>query len=285
VLGQAQCEAVLGEIDYLLGDFESARAMVTSGERHFASLDQPLGRGQCLLLLSWVEHSEGAVERSRRLALEARTEFDRVGYRLGTAQANASLAHVEHRMANLRNAESGALDALIAFEALRTPRGQAACRRLLAMIGVDLDDVDMTALHSDWCLRLYSDLADPWGILEGKVLVAQLALLRRDFETAEALLVECATLEVEEPEPRQHQLLTEAWLACELGNLGEAEEVLDRAIRVFPESRRVGDHTPHLLARLSRFPWPSATRTLLESWRSELKRPARSPSPSVTNEA
>jgi serine/threonine protein kinase/tetratricopeptide (TPR) repeat protein len=285
VLGQAQCEAVLGEIDYLLGDFESARAMVTSGERHFASLDQPLGRGQCLLLLSWVEHSEGAVERSRRLALEARTEFDRVGYRLGTAQANASLAHVEHRMANLRNAESGALDALIAFEALRTPRGQAACRRLLAMVGVDLDDVDMASLHSDWCLRLYTDLADPWGILEGKVLVAQLALLRREFETAETLLAECAALAVEEPEPRQHQLLTQAWLACEVGSLEEAEELLDRAIRVFPESRRVGDHTPHLLARLSRFPWPTATRTLLESWRSELKRPARSPSPSTTNEA
>jgi serine/threonine protein kinase len=285
VLGQAQCEAVLGEIDYLLGDFESARVMVTSGERHFASLAQPLGRGQCLLLLSWVEHSEGAVERSRRLALEARTEFDRVGYRLGTAQANASLAHVEHRMANLRSAETGALDALIAFEALRTPRGQAACRRLLAMIGVDLDDVEMASLHSDWCLRLYSDLADPWGILEGKVLVAQLALLRRELETADTLLAECAALEVEEPEPRQHQLLTQAWLACELGNADEAEELLDRAMRVFPESRRVGDHTPHILARLSRFAWPPATRAVLDTWRAELRRPARSPSPSTTNEA
>jgi hypothetical protein len=128
-------------------------------------------------------------------------------------------------------------------------------------------------------------LADPWGILEGKVLVAQLALLRRELESADSLLAECAALEVQEPEPRQHQLLTQAWLACELGNLEEAEELLDRAMRVFPESRRVGDHTPHLLARLSRFSWPTSTRALLDAWRAELRRPARSPSPSVTNEA
>jgi serine/threonine protein kinase/tetratricopeptide (TPR) repeat protein len=282
VLGQAQCEAVLGEIEYLLGEFELARAMVTAGERHFASIDQPLGRGQCLLLLSWVEHSEGAVERSRRLALEARTEFERVGYRLGTAQANASLAHVEHRMANFRNAESGAFDALVSFESLRTPRGQAACRRLLAMIGVDLDDAEMAALHSDWCLRLYSDLNDPWGILEGKLLTAQLALLEHELESAESILEECAELEVEEPEPRQHYLLTRAWLACERGDTTAAHDFVERAMHVFPESRRVGDHSPQLIARLSRYGWPEATRSLLSSWRAELKRPTRvAPGPSL----
>src|SRR5690606_20841222 len=138
-LGQAQTEAVLAELGYLLGDFEAARSYVTSGERNFAAINQPLGRGQCLLLSSWIEHSEGAVERSRKLALQARAEFERVGYRLGTAQAHASLAHVEHRMMNLHAAEAGAEEALLAFEALRTPRGQAACRRLLTMVAIDTD--------------------------------------------------------------------------------------------------------------------------------------------------
>src|SRR5690606_23333894 len=142
-LGQAQTEAVLAELGYLLGDFEAARGYVASGEQNFAAIDQPLGRGQCLLLSSWIEHSEGAVERSRKLALQARAEFERVGYRLGTAQAHASLAHVDHRMLNFKSAQGGAQDALLSFESLRTPRGQAACRRLLAMLGVDMDEPDL----------------------------------------------------------------------------------------------------------------------------------------------
>jgi uncharacterized membrane-anchored protein len=150
------------------------------------------------------------------------------------------------------------------------------------MIGVDLDDAEMAALHSDWCLRLYSDLNDPWGILEGKLLTAQLALLEHELESAESILEECAELEVEEPEPRQHYLLTRAWLACERGDTTAAHDFVERAMHVFPESRRVGDHSPQLIARLSRYGWPEATRSLLSSWRAELKRPTRvAPGPSL----
>ena len=34
VLGQAQCEAVIGEIEYLLGNYERARAVIEAGESH-----------------------------------------------------------------------------------------------------------------------------------------------------------------------------------------------------------------------------------------------------------
>src|SRR5690606_2575932 len=142
-------------------------------------------------------------------------------------------------------------------------------------IGVDLDDVEMAALHSEWCLRLYTDLDDPWGILEGKLLTAQLALLEHRLDDAATILDECASLQVEEPEPRQHHLLTRAWLACERGQLQEAHDLIEQAMRAFPESRRVGDHAPQLLARLSRYPWPSALRPLIATWRAELKRPTR----------
>jgi serine/threonine protein kinase len=273
-LGQAQTEAVLAEIGYLLGDFESARTYVDAGERHFAALDQPLGRGQCLLLSSWVEHSEGAVERSRRLALEARGEFERVGYRLGTAQANASLAHVEHRMFNFHAAQVGAEEALVAFESLRTPRGQAACRRLLAMVGIDTDDDAMAAHNTEWCAQLSADLDDPWGIVEAKVLEAQGALLRHDLDKAEKLLRESSELAVEEPEPHQHRFLTEAWLSRERGQMAEAKERIISAMETFPNRHRVGDHTVHLLARLSRFTWPAGTHQLISSWRATLSRSA-----------
>ncbi|MCH2110707.1 MAG: AAA family ATPase, partial [Polyangiaceae bacterium] len=272
ILGQAQAEAVLAEIGYLLGDFESARPLAQSGERHFASIDQPLGRGQCLLLLSWIEHSEGSVESSRRLALEAREEFERVGYRLGTAQTDASLAHVEHRMLNLRAAEKGANDALIGFESLRTPRGQAACRRLLAMVGIDADDIPLARRNAEWCAQIYQDLDDPWGVVEAKVLEAQIEIMERNFESARKLLDACEQMNVEEPEPHQHRLLAEAWYFRELNKIEEAEVALARAKEIFPEERRIGDHSFHLLARLSRYSWPEGTLQLLRRWREVLQR-------------
>jgi serine/threonine protein kinase/tetratricopeptide (TPR) repeat protein len=272
-LGRAQTEAVLAEIGYLLGDFEAARRYVADGERNFATIDQPLGRGQCLLLASWIEHSEGAVERSRRLALQARGEFERVGYRLGTAQANASLAHVEHRMLNLKLAEAGAQDALISFEALRTPRGQAACRRLLAMLGIDMDDLPLASQNAEWASRIYDDLDDPWGVVEAKVLEAQVALMTRDTARAAALLSECADTNVEEPEPRQHRLLTEAWLLLESEDPEEAQIRVEAAMKCFPDKRRVGDHTPHMLSRLSRYRSPAHLTQLLADWRHDLATP------------
>ncbi|MBX3125987.1 MAG: protein kinase [Polyangiaceae bacterium] len=268
VLGQAQCEAVLGEIEYLLGNYERAREVVTAGESHFALLSQPLGRGQCLLLLSWLEHSEGVTERAQRLTLEARSEFERAGYRLGIAQADVSLAHVEHRMMNFHSAEVGAKDALGAFEPLRNPRGQAGSERLLAMVGIDTDDLDMGELHATRALEIYTQMGDPWGLLEATVLLAQVALARRDVDGAAQLLERAAAYQIQEAEPRQHFLLTRAWLEWAQGEADKAFESLEAAADVFGARSRAGDHTPHLLARLSRLPLPEHARLRIEAWRS-----------------
>jgi tetratricopeptide (TPR) repeat protein len=274
-LGMAQCEATLGEIEYLLGNYEAARECVQRAERHFAKLSQPLGRGQCLLLLSWLDHSEGATERSRRLTLEARSEFERAGYRLGIAQANTSLAHVEHRLMNFNSAERGAQEALTAFETLRTPRGQAACERLLAMIALDTDDVDLAELHADRALAIYSEMGDPWGVLESKLLQSQVVLAHFDTERAAALLEECGTFRLEEAEPRQHLLLTRAWWALLVGDGDRAFEALDAAADVFGQRSRAGDHTPHLVSRLSRLEWPEHARERIAAWMALLNDRAR----------
>jgi tetratricopeptide (TPR) repeat protein len=270
VLGKALCQSVAGEIEYVLGDYEQARDTIVQAERNFAELDQPLGRGQCLLLLSWIEHSEGATERSRRFASEARAEFERAGYRLGTAQADASLAHVEHRLMNYHGAETGALEALAVFETLRTPRGQAACDRLLAMIGLDTDDAESAELHGERALRLYSKTNDPWGVMETKLLLCQVALFRHDSARARELLEECSRIAVEDPEPRQHFLLTRAWLEAENNDLDQALDSIDSAAEVFGPRSRAGDHAPQLLARLFRYRWSDLARSRLEAWRAIL---------------
>ena len=270
VLGMAQSEAVIGEIEYLLGNYDRGRTVIQAGEQHFAELGQPLGRGQCLLLLSWIDHSEGVTERSRRLTLEARAEFEKAGYRLGIAQANASLSHVEHRLMNFYSAELGALEALTAFEALRTPRGHAACERLLAMIGIDTDDLDMAEIHADLSSAVYTQMRDPWGIIETTLLSCQISLARRDLEGAHATLMEAAAIAVQEAEPRQHYLLTQAWYYIESGDADKAYESLEAAAEVFGERSRAGDHTPHLLGRLSRKKWPEHAKNRIEAWRALL---------------
>jgi hypothetical protein len=175
-------------------------------------------------------------------------------------------------MFNFYAAHVGAEEALVAFESLRTPRGQAACRRLLAMVGIDTDDGAMAAHNIEWCAQLSADLDDPWGIVEAKVLAAQEALLRHDLDKAERLLKEGSELAVEEPEPHQHRLLTEAWLSRERQEMDTAKERIVAAMATFPNRHRVGDHTVHLLARLSRFTWPTATGQLITSWRTALNR-------------
>jgi eukaryotic-like serine/threonine-protein kinase len=266
-LGLAQCEAVAAWIEYLLGNHDKAREIAREGEEHFASLDQPLGRGQCLLVLSWVDHHEGATERSRRLTTEARGEFERAGYRLGLAQTDASLAHIEHRLMNYFSAEQRAKEAAGLFEGLRTPRGQAECERLLAMVGIDTDELEMAEQRADRALEIYSRMSDPWGVVEAKLLKCQIALARGRLDGARAVLGEIQRLGVKEPEPKQHALLTEAWLAVESGDVEGATAALDAAADVFNDRSRVGDHTPHLLGRLSRLPWPPHAQARIDAWR------------------
>jgi eukaryotic-like serine/threonine-protein kinase len=275
VEGQAQCEAAVGEIHYMLGHYDEARRAGELGERHFAELKQPLGRGQCLLLLSWLEHSEGMLERARRVASDARAEFGRCGYRLGMAQADASLAHVEHRLMNFFSAERGALEALNSFSSLKTPRGQAACARLLAMVALDTDDVDLAQSHAERAMELYSHLGDPWGTVEASLITCQVHLVRHELGPARELLDRLARDPSAQVEPRQHLLLTRAWLEIASGDVDRAFSAIDAAAEVFDQRSRAGDHTPHLLGRLSRFPWPKHALERIEVWRTALTERSR----------
>jgi hypothetical protein len=176
---------------------------------------------------------------------------------------------------NFHSAERGALDALTVFETLRTPRGQAACARLLAMIGLDSDDIQMAELYGERAHRLFSKSGDPWGIVEAKLLMCQAALAHHDLRRAERLLEDSYRIPIEEAEPRQHMLLTRAWLEAEQGELEQALASIEAAADVFAPRSRAGDHSPHLLSRLARYRWTTAQRERLDIWRSVLNDRAR----------
>jgi hypothetical protein len=223
-----------------------------------------------------VEHSDGATERARNLNLEAHAEFERCGYRLGQAQTQASLGHIEHRLSNFYNGERYAQEALGLFESLKTLRGQSACERLLAMISLDTDNLDTGELHAVRAEKLYSEMRDPWGVVEARLLRAQLALARGDLPEARRIPMQAREVTVREPEPRQHYLLTRAWFQLVTQDTRSAKEALNAARTVFSHPRQVGDHTPQLLARLTRLDWsdPEALDTI-DEWRSAIHDHAR----------
>ncbi len=275
-LAAAQAGTVIAEIEYLLGRYESARRVSQEAEGIFAELGFALGRGQSLLLQSWVAHSEGDVEVARNLAVEARAQFEEAGYRLGQAQVDVMLAHIEYRLLNFRTAEQNARSGLVAMNELFSKRGVAACERLLGLIGLDTDNLDMAELHIAAAARRYEDLGDAWGRVEGRALLCQVALARGRVADAQEHLDAARRLEVEEAEPRQHLLLTEAWLEQAAGNPGAATTALEAAATVYPHRWQGGDHAPLLLARLSRLSWSPETLDRLETWRALLGGPGRS---------
>jgi serine/threonine protein kinase/tetratricopeptide (TPR) repeat protein len=268
VLGMAQSEAAVAEIAYLQGNYERARSAAERGATHFADQGRLLGRGQCLLLSCWIAHSEGRTSRARRLTLEARAELERSGYRPGLAETTLLLAHIEHRLSNFFSAMREGQEALGLFEALGMPRGAASCERLLAMVAVDTDDLDNAFVHAGRSLRFYEMMREPSGQSEAELLMAQVHLARGELSDARPLLERVGEKFGEERGPRQHYLLSQAWLELELGDVDQAHRALGSAANCFSELCQAGEHTSQLLARLSRLRWPGTEALdLIEEWR------------------
>jgi hypothetical protein len=238
-------------------------------------------------LLAVIEGAVGAFRRGRELLTQARAGFDAIGYRLGIAQCDVALGHADHRASDFAGARARALAARASFRELQNPRGEAACERLLAMVALDSDDYDAAEAHAQVALRIHDRLQDPWGQLESRLLLAQVALARGD-DRAESLVSDCDALVLDEAEPRQHRHLTRAWLAQRQRRWADASAELDQARTAFvvssPEGRgvraaearsRTGDHTPQLLARLSRLEWAGPALEKIQSWLEQVEAAGR----------
>jgi thioredoxin-like negative regulator of GroEL len=110
-------------------------------------------------------------------------------------------------------------------------------------------------------------MTDPWGVVEAQLLLCQSYLAAGKVDSAKKVLKEVQAAGVKEPEPKQHALLTEAWLAQQTGDVESAQTSLDAAASVFSDRTRAGDHTPHLLGRLSRLGWPEGAQKRIDAWR------------------
>jgi hypothetical protein len=151
------------------------------------------------------------------------------------------------------------------------------------MVALDTDDFDAAEAHARVAFRIYQRLQDPWGELEARLLLAQAALARGD-ERAASLVAACDRVTLEEAEPRQHRHLTRAWLAQQQHNWVEAASEVDDAraafvvsspegggIRAAEARSRTGDHTPHLLVRLSALDWEGPALEKIEGWLTQIE--------------
>ncbi len=256
--GRAQCEVVLGELDYLLADHNLAQQELTHALGPLERARDVLRGGQCLILLALIAIARNDPNAARAYLTDARRGFDRIGYRLGTAQCDVALAHADHRCGELEAAKARSNNALAAFRMLRTPRGQTAACRVMAMAEIDGGELAEAEQHARECLELFETMGDPWGLVESKLLIAQVALARGAPE-AEALIEEIDVTGVQEREPLQHWRLTRAWLACRKGAFQDAVAELELATEAMPGGS-LADHGLQLYARLVTMPWPEELR-------------------------
>jgi eukaryotic-like serine/threonine-protein kinase len=277
--GRAECELLLGEILYLLGDHTQARAMLSRAVAVFRSANDPLRLAQGLILRAFVEQAAGRIEAAKEHLEHARVELDSIGYQLGLAQTDAALGHVEHRAGMFSRAYGRAVETAARFRELDNPRGEAACERLAAMAALDMDDLPAAFRHALATFSLYDQrISDPWGRVEGALLLAQVALAEGGLERADDHLRAAQEIDLDEAEPVQHRHLTAAWLALAQGDLEKAAASIALARAAFTDARRTGDHTAQLIPRLRDLAQGTLVESMLNDWLEFLDAPSSSTS-------
>ena len=267
--GQAQCEVVIGEIDYLLGEHGARATCSRAASERFLKAGDWLGRAPCLVLQGWVEQAGGSPAFARELMRTARADFDAIGYRLGMAQCDVTLAHADHREGDFAAARAGAARRAPELPRSRQPARRGGCERLLAMIALDAGvAARRREEHARAAAKIYARLADPWGEVETRLLLAQVALDRGDADGARASTSSPARRS-RSSRPSRSSTATSRSPGSPTTRAASRTPRARSTPRA-PRSRtpaRTGDHTPQLLERFARMGWPKPASTRIASWR------------------
>src|SRR5678815_2194310 len=119
--------------------------------------------------------------------------------------------------------------------------------------------------HASVAAKIFERLQDPWGDLEARLLLAQVALAKNDPQ-AKSLCIECEKIVLDEAEPRQHRHLTLAWLAQTEARWQDAANEIDRARAAFGDKARCGVWSPQLLRRFAAMDWLGPSANKISQW-------------------
>jgi hypothetical protein len=133
----------------------------------------------------------------------------------------------------------------------------------MAMAALDAGDLADAEQRATEALELFEQIGDPWGLVESRLLVAQVALARGTPD-ARALVESIDIESVQEREPLQHWHLTKAWLEAKEGQFELALTHLENAKNAL-QGGRLGDHALQLTARLSSMPWPESLKSKVDT--------------------
>ncbi|MFO0613722.1 MAG: protein kinase [Polyangiaceae bacterium] len=287
-LGHAQALVVLYLIDQAAGSAADVRDMLLTARSEFESIGYRLGMSQCDVGLAHTDHREGAFDRARETAHAARQSFRDLATPRGEAACERLLAMVEFDAAFA--ADRGLTARAPEPDRAGNPKGSWAAapggddadtRPTLAMQPRDArpanapqrgGSLEQAEQHARSAEQLFDRLADPWGQVETKLILAQLALARGDDDTARTEIIACEAVALVEAEPKQHRHLTRAWLAYHEGRFQDAARELDAARAAFKDPLRTGDHTTQLLERFRAMGWPKPAGTRVEGWLAALGR-------------
>jgi eukaryotic-like serine/threonine-protein kinase len=266
--GRAECELVLGEIDWLRGHDSSARIWLLHASAYFTETGNPLGKGRCMYLMGLAGLS-GPPAQAKAMLDEARSELDKVGYRLGLAECEIAYGLLAQRADDFVQALARGEAARKMMQEMKNPRGEAACQRLLAMAALDSGDAPGAREHALAAVAVYDQIGEPRGQMEASLLLAQVALAS-SAGVAGDLIRSCEAFNLPDSEPKQHLELTKAWLWQTEKMAHEAFGAVQTARLAFGNPRRVGDHTRQLIGHLAQFEWSGEGHALLSTWQREL---------------
>ena len=172
---------MLGEIDYLLGEHARAREVLLEASQRCDAVSRHARRRAVL------HPPRDDRDRGRRLPSRARSPHPRApvvrrASAIGSASRSATSCSGTPITAPARwtpRARARSPRARRSASCMN-PRGEAACERLLALIAIDTDDFAAGGAHASVAAKIFERLQDPWGDLEARLLLAQVALAKGD---------------------------------------------------------------------------------------------------------
>jgi serine/threonine protein kinase/tetratricopeptide (TPR) repeat protein len=280
-VGRAESEFVLGQIEALLGHYDIAVERLANAAMGFQSSGELLGLAQCTMVRARAEMAAGRLAPTQQFLTEARAIFAELGYALGLAQVDLALAQAAHSANQHHQALERALATRARFEALSSARGRTDSARIAAMAAFDLGRLPEARALAEEAHALASEeqRPDPWGKVEASSLLARIHLASGDARGALPWIQAASAVKLDDAEPSQHRDLTLAWLHLSEQRFAEAVTAVARARRAFSDPRRVGDHTPQIVAHLLRLARGSPAEDPLAVWHAALQKRLSLPPP------
>ena len=162
-LGEAAALANIGDVKYLIGDYQAATQKLTIAMELFRSLGNKLGEANCLSTLGIVRRLTGDPTSAITNLTNALELYRLLGDRLGGAIGLSELGNAQYLVGDHVKATASLHAALELLQDLNDQNGQAATLIFLGVVQRANGDHSSAAESLTRALALYRETGTPWG--------------------------------------------------------------------------------------------------------------------------